>query len=137
MLLTWQVVCRSILAMQITRFLAIPALVALAAFAVAQNEIAKQPPSLKISSGIAQGLKTHNVTPIYPPAARNAGIQGDVILQATIDTKGHITNIRVVQGDPILVKASIDAVKEWRYRPYVFNGEPVVVQTTIKIQFHR
>jgi protein TonB len=117
-------------------FLVFLAWLGLAALAGAQTEPAKQPPSLKISSGVAQGLKTHDVTPIYPPAARNAAIQGDVILQATIDTEGRITNIRVVQGDPILVKASIDAVKEWRYRPYVFKGEPVVVETTIKVQFH-
>jgi protein TonB len=59
-----------------------------------------------------------------------------VVLHATIDTKGHISSIRPVQGDPILVKASIDAVKQWRYRPYIFNGEPVEVETTIKVQFH-
>ncbi|HEX3585225.1 MAG TPA: energy transducer TonB [Candidatus Angelobacter sp.] len=117
------------------QFLAVLACAALAVLVAAQTEPAKQPSRLKVSSGVAEGLKTHTVNPIYPPAARNAGIQGDVILQATIDTKGHITNIRAVQGDPILVKASIDAVKEWRYRPYVFNGEPVQVETTIKVRF--
>jgi len=95
-----------------------------------------QKPKLRISSGVAQGLRTHTVDPIYPAVARNAGIYGDVVLHATIDTKGHITSIRPVQGDPILVKASIDAVKQWRYRPFVFKGEPVEVETTIKIQFH-
>jgi len=117
-----------------TQLLAVLACAGLCVLAAAQT--ADTPKRLRVSSGVAQGLKTHDVSPIYPPAARNAGIQGDVILQATIDTKGHITNIRAVQGDPILVKASIDAVKEWRYRPYVFKGEPVEVETTIKIVFH-
>lgn len=118
------------------QFLLFLACLGLAALAAAQTEPAKQAPSLKISSGVAQSFKTHDETPIYPPAARNAGIQGDVILQATIDTKGNIASLKAVQGDPILVKASIEAVRHWRYKPYVLNGEPVVVQTTIKVQFH-
>jgi len=85
---------------------------------------------------MAEGFKTHNVDPIYPPAARKAGIYGDVVLHATIDTKGKITSIRPVQGDRILVEASMDAVKQWRYRPYVVNGKPVEVETTILIKFH-
>jgi periplasmic protein TonB len=108
-----------------------------AVLAGGQTEPAKQPPEHKISSGVAQGLKTHNVDPIYPVVARNAGIYGDVILHATIDTNGKIGSIRPVQGEPILVKASIDAVKQWRYRPFIFNGKPVQVETTIKIQFRR
>ena len=68
--------------------------------------------------------------------ARERGIQGDVVLQATIDIKGDLINLKAVQGDPILAAASIDAVKKWKYRPYVLNGEPVEVETTIKIQFH-
>jgi protein TonB len=117
------------------QFVVVLAYLGLAVLAAAQTEPAKQP-DLRISSGVAQGLKTHDVSPIYPPAARNAGIYGDVILHATIDTKGKISSIRPVQGDPILVRASIDAVKQWRYRPYVFNGKPVEVETTIKVVFH-
>jgi periplasmic protein TonB len=103
--------------------------------AAAQTEPTKRPQRLGVSSGVAEGLKTHNVDPIYPPAARKAGIYGDVVLHATIDTKGKISNIRPVQGAPILVKASIDAVKGWRYKPYLFNGEPVEVETTVTIHF--
>src|ERR1041385_1036797 len=120
--------------MPITRFPALPLLVALATFAVAQDKPA--PKHLRVSSGIADSLKIHDVTPHYPREAKEKGIQGDVILQATIDAKGNLTNLNAVQGDPILVKASMDAVKKWRYKPYVLNGEPVVVETTIKIQFH-
>jgi protein TonB len=115
--------------MPITRSLALPALVLLAGLAVAQDKPAPK-------RGVANSLKTHDVQPHYPREAREHGIQGDVVLQATIDTKGNLVDIKIVQGDPILVKASVDAIKKWKYRPYILNGEPVDVDTTIKIQFH-
>jgi protein TonB len=118
------------------RLLLALACLGMAVLAAAQTEPAKQPVRLRVSSGVAEGLRTHSVNPKYPREAREKGIQGDVILQATIDTKGNITNLNPVQGDPILVKASIEAVRQWRYKPYVLNGEPVEVETTIKIQFH-
>ena len=120
--------------MRIPRFLALLALLMLAAFAVAQDK--PTPKHLRVSSGVANSLKTHDVQPHYPREAQEQGIQGDVLLQATIDTKGNLVDIKIVQGDPILVKASVDAVKKWKYRPYILNGEPVDVDTTIKIQFH-
>lgn len=120
--------------MPITRFLALPALVALAALAVAQDN----PPQkhLRVSSGVAETLIKHKVTPKYPREAREQGIQGDVLLQGTIDTNGNLVDLKVLQGDPILVKAAVDAVKKWKYRPFILKGEPVDVDTTIKIQFH-
>lgn len=120
--------------MQITRFLALPALVVLAALAVAQDN--PPPKHLRVSSGVANSLKIHSPNPDYPREAQDRGIQGDVLLQATIDTQGNLTNLKAVQGDPILVKAAIDAVKKWRYRPFILKGEPVDVDTVIKIQFH-
>jgi periplasmic protein TonB len=134
MLLTSQVVCLSIPSMRKPQLLAALACVCLAALAAAQTD--STPKRLRVSSGMAEGFKTHNVDPVYPPAARKAGIYGDVVLHATIDTKGKITSIRPVQGDRILVEASMDAVKQWRYRPYVVNGKPVEVETTILIRFH-
>ena len=116
------------------QLLAVLACAGLAVLAAAQT--ADTLKRLSVSSGVAEGLKTHNVDPIYPPVARKAGIYGDVVLHATIDTKGKIASIRPVQGHPILVKASIDAVKQWRYRPFMFKGEPVEVETTIKVVFH-
>ncbi|HEV8184138.1 MAG TPA: energy transducer TonB [Candidatus Angelobacter sp.] len=116
------------------QLLAALACVCLAVLAAAQTTDTSK--RLRVSSGVAEGLKTHTVDPIYPAVARQAGIYGDVVLHATIDTNGKISSIRPVQGDPILVKASIDAVKQWRYRPYVFNGKPVEVETTILIKFH-
>jgi protein TonB len=117
-----------------TRFLALLVLVALAGLAGAQDN--PPPKHLRVSSGVANQLKIHDTKPHYPREAQERGIQGDVLLQATIDTKGNLADLKVVQGDPILVKAAVDAVKKWRYRPYILNGEPVDVDTTIKVQFH-
>src|SRR5215831_11450125 len=118
------------------QLLAALACVCLAVLAAAQTEPAKHTGKIKISSGVAQGLKTHTVNPTYPREARAKGIQGDVILQATIDIRGNIGNVYPVKGDPILVEASIEAVKQWKYKPYVWNGEPVEVETTILVKFH-
>jgi len=117
------------------QLLAVLGCVCLAVLAAAQTEPAKQPRKIKISSGIAEGLIKHKVNPKYPREARDKRIQGDVILQATIDTKGNAGNLRPVQGDPILADAAIEAVKQWKYKPYVLNGEPVEVETTIKVMF--
>jgi protein TonB len=94
------------------------------------------PQKLRVSSGVADGLKVHDVQPQYPQMARIAHIQGDVLLQATISKSGVIENLRAVQGHPILIQAAMDAVKQWKYKPYILNGEPVEVETTIKVQFH-
>lgn len=94
------------------------------------------PQKLRVSSGVAEGLKVHDVTPTYPQMARIAHIQGDVLLQATISKSGVIENLRGVSGHPILIQAAMDAVKQWKYKPYILNGEPVEVETTIKVQFH-
>jgi periplasmic protein TonB len=118
------------------RFLALLALFFLVHLAGAQTESAKKPVLIRVSSGVANGLKIHDEQPHYPREAREKGIQGDVILQARIDTKGNLTSLKPVEGDPILAAAAVDAVKHWRYRPYLLNGEPVEVETTIKIQFH-
>ena len=116
------------------QLLAALACVCLAVLAAAQT--ADTPKRLRVSSGVAEGLKTHTVDPIYPKEARDKGIEGDVILQATIDTKGNIANLKAVKGDPILADAAIEAVKQWKYKPFLLNDEPVEVETTIKIVFH-
>jgi protein TonB len=68
--------------------------------------------------------------------ARIAHIQGDVVLQATISKNGTVENLHAISGHPILIQAALDAVRQWKYKPYVLNGEPVEVETTIKVQFH-
>lgn len=94
------------------------------------------PQKLRISSGVALGNKISGNDPQYPQMAKVAHVQGDVVLQATISKGGTITNLRAVSGPPMLVQAAVDAVKEWRYKPYYLNGEPVEVETTITVKFH-
>lgn len=122
--------------MAIKQFLALAGFLSLLVCAQAQTDPAARPIKLRVSSGVAEGLKIHDVKPVYPWQARERRIQGDVILQATIDTKGNITNLRVASGDPELAEAAMKAVKQWKYRSYLLKGEPVEVETTIKIQFH-
>jgi TonB family protein len=84
-----------------------------------------------ISSGVAQGLLVTKVPPLYPPI----DIQGTVVLQATISKDGHIADLHVISGPPMLQQAALDAVKQWRYRPYLLNGVPVEVLTTVYVVF--
>jgi periplasmic protein TonB len=94
------------------------------------------PQKLRVSSGVVEGLKLSAPNPTYPQMARIAHIQGDVILQATISKTGTVENLHAVTGHPILIQAALDAVRQWKYKPYILNGEPVEVETTIKVQFH-
>jgi periplasmic protein TonB len=87
------------------------------------------------TSLMLQGSLIRRVDPSYPALARNARIQGPVVLFATISTAGTIENLRVLSGHPLLVGAAIDAVKQWRYRPYILNGDPVEVETEITVNF--
>ncbi|MFI5071088.1 MAG: energy transducer TonB, partial [Terriglobales bacterium] len=93
------------------------------------------PQRIRVSQGVTQGLKIRDVKPNYPPLARQARIQGSVLLQAVISKDGSIEDLKVISGHPMLVPAAIDAVKQWKYKPYVLNGEPVVVDTQITVNF--
>ncbi len=94
------------------------------------------PPSrVKVSSGVIAGMIIHKVTPEYPGAARAARLQGTVVLQAIISKEGKIENLRAISGHPMLVPAAMDAVKQWRYKPYFLKGEPVAVDTMITVNF--
>jgi protein TonB len=88
-----------------------------------------------ISSGVAAGLLIQKVLPTYPAIARQARIEGTVVLQAIISNSGTIQNLRVVSGPPMLQQSAIEAVQQWRYRPYMLNNEPVAVETTINVVF--
>jgi periplasmic protein TonB len=93
------------------------------------------PSKVRVSSGVAQGLLIRQVNPQYPQMARLARIEGRVILQATIGKDGTVQNLHLISGHPMLVQAAIDAVKQWLYKPYYLNGEPVEVDTTINVNF--
>jgi protein TonB len=73
--------------------------------------------------------------PLYPPIAKAARVSGTVVLQATISKSGTIENLRVISGPAMLQQSALDAVKSWRYRPYLLNNEPVEVETTVNVVF--
>lgn len=93
------------------------------------------PQRVRISQGVTKGLLIHRVEPGYPPLARAARVQGEVVLSAVIDTTGQIQNLQLVSGHPMLVPAALSAVKQWRYKPYLLNGQPTEVETTITVIF--
>ena len=93
------------------------------------------PQRVRVSSGVQSGLLVRKVQPVYPPLARQARIQGTVVLQAQISKTGDIENLQLVSGHPMLAPAAIEAVKQWKYKPYLLNGEPVEVETTVQVNF--
>jgi len=93
------------------------------------------PQRVRVSSGVQSGLLIRKVPPAYPPLARQARIQGTVILQAQISKEGNIENLQLISGHPMLAPAAIEAVKQWKYKPYLLNGEPVEVETQVQVNF--
>ena len=93
------------------------------------------PKTVRVSGGVIAGNLIHQVVPEYPAMAKTARVQGTVVLHAIISKNGTIENLQVISGHPMLQQAAMDAVRQWRYRPYVLNGEPVEVDTTINVNF--
>jgi protein TonB len=93
------------------------------------------PQRVRVSTGVATGLLLRKVQPNYPPLAKAARIQGHVLLQAEISKDGTIQNLQLISGHPMLAPAAIEAVKQWRYKPYLLNGEPVAVETQVDVIF--
>jgi periplasmic protein TonB len=93
------------------------------------------PKKIHVAPRVAEGNLIHDVLPEYPAEAGRGRIEGTVVLMAVIDRDGFVRDVRVQSGVPLLAKAAIDAVKQWRYRPYLLNGEPVEVDTQITINF--
>jgi periplasmic protein TonB len=89
----------------------------------------------RVSSGVMAGNKISGADVVYPPIAKSAHISGHVIIDATISKSGSIENLQVVSGPPLLRDAALQAVRTYRYRPYMLSGEPVEVQTTIGVNF--
>jgi protein TonB len=94
------------------------------------------PTRIRVSSGVTQGLLVRKVEPTYPQMAKIARVQGAVLLAALIGKDGTIQNLHVVStASPLLNQAALDAVKQWKYKPYILNGEPVEVDTNITVNF--
>jgi periplasmic protein TonB len=95
-----------------------------------------RPPTVYRISHLDEGQIIRRVQPTYPAIARQTRTQGPVLLEALIAKDGRIEHLSLISGHPLLVHAAMDAVQQWRYRPYLLNGSPVEVQTTITVNFY-
>jgi len=96
---------------------------------------AAKPATLRISDGITKGMLLSPIQPVYPRIAIMSRIEGTVVVTATIDKHGRITGLQVVSGPEMLRTAAVDAIKDARYKPYLLNGEPTDIVTTISVNF--
>jgi len=105
------------------------------------NAMAPPPPKPAAPQRVKQGGNVtaasilNQTRPVYPALARQARIQGNVVLHAIIDKEGKVAQLEVISGHPLLVQSALDAVKQWRYKPTQLNGDPVEVDTTITVTF--
>lgn len=102
---------------------------------VAEPPPIQQPQRVRVSEGVTLGLLLTMTQPVYPPAARTARVEGDVLLKAVIGRDGSIAELQIVSGSPFLASAAIQAVKQWRYKPYLLNGLPTEAETFVTVRF--
>jgi protein TonB len=106
---------------------------------IGDSNVALPPPAPTVhhppTSRMMEGNLIYRVQPEYPALARQVRVQGLVVLRAIISRDGAIENLQVMSGHPLLIQAALNAVRQWRYRPYVLNGEPVEVETEVKVNF--
>ena len=96
-------------------------------------------PTLAPPTRVSRAMQSYlirRIEPTYPPIARAAGVQGEVLIKAIISTEGKIEQAQVISGSPWLSRAALDAIKQWRYRPYLLNDKPVEVETEITVNFY-
>jgi protein TonB len=93
------------------------------------------PRAVRVSRDYSAGLMMKHVPPEYPVDAKKQRIEGTVVLQVEIDRQGNVTDAKVVSGHRALVASAIDAVKQWKYHPYMINGEPFPMQTKVEVPF--
>jgi protein TonB len=114
----------------------LPGVVSSAKVDVPKLAAAPPPPQrIQVSQGVTQGLLVRQVKPQYPPMARETRVEGDVVLSAVIDKNGVVSDVRAISGPALLIPPALQAVRQWRYKPYLLNGQPVEVETQIKVQF--
>jgi TonB family protein len=99
------------------------------------DQITSLPRRVRVSSGVSQGLMLRKVSPVYPEEARRARIQGVVLLHAIISKDGDVEDLQVISGPDALVPAAMEAVRQWRYKPYLWLGRPLEVDTQIQVNF--
>jgi protein TonB len=93
------------------------------------------PQRVRVSQNVMQAMIAKKVRPEYPADAKKDHIQGVVVMKVTIDKEGNVHNLQLISGHPALAQSAIDAVKQWKYKPYLLNGEPVEVETQVTVNF--
>ena len=93
------------------------------------------PSRVRVGGAVQSANLISQVAPVYPPLAKQARIQGEVVLEAIIGREGDVTNLRVVSGHPLLVEAALTAARQWKYRPTLLNGQPVEVVSQVTVPF--
>ncbi len=93
------------------------------------------PQPMNVSPEISQALLLKKTQPAYPPNALPSHLEGAVKLSATISPAGDVSAVKVISGDPLLAPAAVDAVKQWKYKPYVLSGTPIAIQTPVTVNF--
>lgn len=93
------------------------------------------PQRVRISSGVAQGLLRLKVNPDYPPDAREQRIQGVVLMKINVDIDGNVYAVQLVSGHPLLAPSAMEAVRQWKYYPYLLSGSPVEGEAQVQINF--
>ena len=103
--------------------------------AAGDSNASKPPSQLSVPAAVMQGNLLNRVIPVYPAAAKKARIQGTVVLSAVISRNGNVANLQVLSGPDELQQSSLDAVRQWTYKPYLLNGDPVEVKTTVNVVY--
>ena len=101
----------------------------------ATTQLPTPPQRARVSSGVSQGLIINKIPPHYPEDAREKGVQGVVVLKVNIDKEGNVYKTELISGQPLLAPAAIEAVQQWKYKPYLLNGAPVEVETQVQVNF--
>jgi TonB family protein len=106
------------------------------AASTSDNSNASKPPKqLSVSTDVMAGNLLNKVLPVYPAEAKKAKIQGTVVLSAVIGKDGNVENLRVISGPNQLQRSALDAVRQWTYKPYLLNGDPIEVKTTVNVVY--
>jgi protein TonB len=100
-----------------------------------QQSEQQRPKRVRVSEGVAKALLIKKVEPEYPQEARDKHIEGTVVLQMQISEAGDVKDARLISGHPLLAPPAIEAVKQWKYKPYLLDGEPVQVETRATVDF--
>jgi protein TonB len=104
------------------------------AAAARREKLAK---AIRVGGQVRPPIRIKEVAPVYPAIAQSARVQGDVVIEATIDEEGNVADARVVKSVPMLDQAALDAVRQWQYRPSLLNGVPTAIVTTVTVKFTR